>query len=455
MVGFVWQDTLLSATGYKAIFIRIFGGLPVSAMAWYLSRNLGARRFISYISAFFWLMYTCLTAALFISYGSGPGGLTSSIGLGSFLIIIFGIFTFSNLRLWASILVGLLTLLIYTVSIAFWTKEVFADFIIGDFLTVVALMIGLAAKTLFTERAQRRQFDTSELLQQSYTMVEQQVRERTAELQVTNTMLTTEIDERKRAEEQINKINNDLLQKTAELEQLVYVASHDLRSPLVNVQGFSRELGLLAEEIKEITSHAGLPDKQQARLSDIVNKEFPEARNYILASVVKMDTLLNGLLKLSRLGRAAVTLQKIDMNEMLISVLKTMEFQVKQSGVSVEITPLPSCVGDPVQTNQVFTNLLDNAVKYRDPNRPGIIRITGKTVKNFSEYCVEDNGIGIAPEHQSRVFEIFRRLDPQATEGDGLGLTIVKKIVSRLNGSIRLESEAGRGSRFFVTLPGK
>jgi signal transduction histidine kinase len=345
--------------------------------------------------------------------------------------------------------------LIYTVSIAFWTKEVFADFIIGDFLTVVALMIGLAAKTLFTERAQRRQFDTSELLQQSYTMVEQQVRERTAELQVTNTMLTTEIDERKRAEEQINKINNDLLQKTAELEQLVYVASHDLRSPLVNVQGFSRELGLLAEEIKEITSHAGLPDKQQARLSDIVNKEFPEARNYILASVVKMDTLLNGLLKLSRLGRAAVTLQKIDMNEMLISVLKTMEFQVKQSGVSVEITPLPSCVGDPVQTNQVFTNLLDNAVKYRDPNRPGIIRITGKTVKNFSEYCVEDNGIGIAPEHQSRVFEIFRRLDPQATEGDGLGLTIVKKIVSRLNGSIRLESEAGRGSRFFVTLPGK
>ena len=88
MIGFIWQDTLISASGYKAIFIRIIGALPVSALAWYLSRNLRVRRFISYISAFFWLIYTCLTAAIFISYGSGPYGLTSSIGLGLSLIHI-------------------------------------------------------------------------------------------------------------------------------------------------------------------------------------------------------------------------------------------------------------------------------------------------------------------------------------------------------------------------------
>jgi signal transduction histidine kinase len=259
--------------------------------------------------------------------------------------------------------------------------------------------------------------------------------------------------ERNRAENQINRLNQELLQKNDELEQLIYVASHDLRSPLVNVQGFTKEIGLLANELAEITSHAGLPDKQQARIVDIVSKEFPEARNYILASVVKMDGLLKGLLKFSRLGRASVNLQKIDMNEMLSGVLKTMEFQVQQCAARVETTALPPCTGDPVQVDQVFTNLIDNALKYLDPDRAGIIRITGKAKNGISEYCVEDNGIGIAPQHQSKAFEIFHRLNPQASEGEGLGLAIVKKIVSRLNGNVRLESEVGKGSRFIVTLP--
>ena len=198
MIGFIWQDTLMSASGYKAINIRLFAALPVSVLAWYLSRNLVARRFISYISAFFWLSYACFTAAIFIIYEPGPFGLTSSTGLGSFLLILFGIFAFSNLRFWASLLVGLLILLVYTVSVAFWTKVVFVDFIMGDFLTAVALMIGAAAKTLFTDRARRRLFETSEQLSESYNTVEQQVRERTTEL-------TGEITGRKQAEETAQK----------------------------------------------------------------------------------------------------------------------------------------------------------------------------------------------------------------------------------------------------------
>jgi len=264
-----------------------------------------------------------------------------------------------------------------------------------------------------------------------------------------------DITDRKHAEQEIVRLNNDLLQKNAELEQLVYIASHDLRSPLVNVQGFSKEMGLLVDELGKIASQAGLPAKQQSRLSDIVSKEFPEAQNYVLASVVKMDALLKGLLKLSRLGRTAITLQKIDMNEMLSNVLKTMEFQIKKNKVRVDIAALPACTSDPDQINQVFTNIIDNAIKYLSPDRTGVILITGKTVKDgFSEYCIEDNGIGIAPEHQPKAFEIFHRLNPQTGEGEGLGLAIVKKIVSRLNGSVRLESVLGKGCRFIVTLPG-
>jgi len=203
MIGFIWQDTLMSASGYKAINIRLFGALPVSALAWYLSRNLVARRFISYISAFFWLSYACFTIAIFITYEPGPYGLTSSAGLGSFLLILFGIFAFSNLRFLASLLVGLLILSVYTVSVALWTKVVFVDFIMGDFLTAVALLIGAAVKTLFTDRARRRQFETSEQLSESYNTVEQQVRERTSEL-------TGEITSRKHAEETLRKSEDRL-----------------------------------------------------------------------------------------------------------------------------------------------------------------------------------------------------------------------------------------------------
>jgi PAS domain S-box-containing protein len=205
MIGFMWQDTLISTSGYKAINIRLFGALPVSALVWYLSQNLGVRRLIYCISAFFWLGYACFTAAIFIIYEPGPYGLTSSAGLGSFLLILFGVFAFSNLRFWSSLLVGLLTLLVYTVSVTLWTKVAFVDFIMGDFLTAVALVIGAATKTLFTDRARRRQFETSELLSESYNMLEQQVRERTSELQVTNAQLTEEITERKRAEEELRE----------------------------------------------------------------------------------------------------------------------------------------------------------------------------------------------------------------------------------------------------------
>jgi diguanylate cyclase (GGDEF)-like protein/PAS domain S-box-containing protein len=198
MIGFIWQDTLMSASGYKAINIRLFGALPVSALAWYLSRNLGVRRFISYSSAFFWLSYACFTISIFIVYEPGPYGLTSSAGLGSFLLILFGVFAFSNLRFWSSLLVGLLILLVYTVSVALWTEVAFVDFIMGDFLTAVALLIGAAVKTLFTERARRRQFETSEQLSESYNTVEQQVRERTSEL-------TDEITNRKHAEQELMK----------------------------------------------------------------------------------------------------------------------------------------------------------------------------------------------------------------------------------------------------------
>jgi putative nucleotidyltransferase with HDIG domain len=260
MVGFMWQDSIISASGYKASVIRLFGALPVSALAWYLSRNLRVRRFISYISAFFWLIYACFTATLLIIYEPGPYGLTSSNGISSFLLLLLGVFLLSNLRFWASLLVGLLTLLVYTLSVALWTKADFGDFMGGDFLAALVIVLGLAAKTLFTDRTQRRLFETSELLHQSYTAVEKQVQERTAELQVINTHLTAEIGVRERAEKQLGDTLESLRKAFGATVQVMvsavetrdpYTAGHQIRSANL-ARNIAAEMGLTPEKIEGI-----------------------------------------------------------------------------------------------------------------------------------------------------------------------------------------------------------
>jgi signal transduction histidine kinase len=242
--------------------------------------------------------------------------------------------------------------------------------------------------------------------------------------------------------------------KNKELQDIVYTASHDLRSPLVNIQGFSGELEKDCDHLLKLLDKAAVDPELKAQIEPLAKESIPQSLKFIFGSSNKMAGLLDGLLRVSRVGTAEINRKPIDVNKTMSEVLAAMEYQMKENDIAVTIETLPNCVGDANMVDQVFSNLVGNAMKYRNSANENLIKISGRVEGDMSIYCVEDNGIGIAPKHQKKVFEIFHRLNPNdSAGGEGLGLTIVTRIIDRLGGNIWVESEPDEGSKFFFALP--
>ena len=276
--------------------------------------------------------------------------------------------------------------------------------------------------------------------------------------------IRTDITARKLDEERLAHYAQELAEKNKELETIVYVVSHDLRSPLINVQGFSQELARSVEELQgKLRNIPGTPSAID-ECQELMRVAFPRALKFILAGSMKMDALLSGFLRFSRMGRAAVQIVPVDMDGVVAGILESARFQLEQARAVVEVDPLPSCQGDATYLAQVFANLVDNALKYHDSSRPPRIHLSGSRQGDQSVYTVSDNGIGIPTAHQSKIFEIFHRLKLLVQDngtgfplrrgkGSGLGLRIMSYRAQLIGATLEVESgDPGEGVRVMCVL---
>lgn len=267
----------------------------------------------------------------------------------------------------------------------------------------------------------------------------------TDRLNLLNTNLEAEVDQR----------TAGLLRANEELQRFAYIVSHDLRSPLVNILGFTSEL--------EQTNKAlgGLIERAEVQAPQIVTddcrdarQDLPEAIGFIRSSAHKMDRLINAILNLSRQGRRVLAPEYLKMERVIGEVIATLATQTEQRRATITIDgPLPEINHDRLAIDQIFQNLLENATKYIRPGTPGKIVVRGQQRGDRAMFEVEDNGRGVDRQDHERIFELFRRAGSQDQRGEGIGLAHVRSLAYRIGGTVTIRSELNEGSTFIVDLP--
>jgi len=264
-----------------------------------------------------------------------------------------------------------------------------------------------------------------------------------------------DITETKHIEEKLQRYSVELAETNEELRRFTQIVSHDLRAPLVSLKGFSTELRQSIETLRKSEEAwlANLQEEERAVVAQALQETIPEDLSFIESSVTRMDHLTGSLLQLSRVGHREFHMEELDAGVLLQEIAGSLAHQIHSRNIALEIGPLPVITSDRTAMEQIFGNLLDNAIKYLDPQRPGHIEVSAGETADADVFRVVDNGRGIAQDDMDKVFAPFRRAGAQDVPGEGMGLAFVKALLHRLGGRIECHSELGVGTAFSFMLP--
>lgn len=265
---------------------------------------------------------------------------------------------------------------------------------------------------------------------------------------------------KKQGEDKINEYNTRLEQTVAslkksndEIQSLTHIISHDLRAPMVNLSGFSSELkDALHKTYAIIDRNKGHFSNDDIDAMISLKQDIDESIKFIESSTIKVNTLADAVLKLCRLGRQELLFEQIDMNIIVQNILNSQTFQLNRNNTKIIVSSLPVIIADKTSMELIMNNLIDNAIKYLDPNRLGIIEINASKNKDSYIFSVKDNGRGISQDLMDKVFVMFKRAGSYDIPGEGVGLSFVKAIVARHGGHIWCESQYGAGTIFNFTI---
>ncbi len=252
-----------------------------------------------------------------------------------------------------------------------------------------------------------------------------------------------------------NSMTASLKDGNEDLRSFIYSLSHDLRSPLVNIKGFTGELQHTLKELEKLLERncGHLATDDRTRLQAMLHHDLPGTMGFIGNAAVRINELVNAVLKLSLIGQRDTAPRVIDMTELVTSAVDRFGGEIRQRNVAVRINDLPPVTADRADMEEIVANILDNALKYCAQDRRGDVEISGQRTNGEVVYRFRDNGRGIASDDLVRIFGLFRRSGQQDVPGDGMGLAYVKALVRRNRGRVWCESEVGVGTTFHVAIP--